>query len=338
MKSAWQAAVDDAIEAPLATDGKRLFVATRSGIVKAYGLSDGSALWSVDTGPGALGADPDGVVARSPDGTVAGIDPRSGSLRWKVSSGIQGALPPVLDRGTVYVAGRGLAALDAATGRLLWASTDGGEVLAPPTPAGERVLSSEAGGVLRCRSRTTGASMWTFDAGSDVRATLAVAPDGTTFAGAGRTLQAVGRDGAKRKWRWRLGADALLPPELRERSVLLAAHDATLYALNSGNGHLNWRAPLPSRPQSGPLVSGVVVLVACLDNQLVGFDARTGRSLGEMKTTAPILEAPLLVGSRLYAALRSRSVVAYALNLSPAAPLGARASPPRKKKGGAPNP
>ena len=91
-------------------------------------------------------------------------------------------------------------------------------------------------------------------------------------------------------------------------------------ALNRANGHLDWRAALPARPLSGPLVYKTAVLVACFENQVVGFDARSGRPLGVLRTKAPIRTAPILVGDQLYIVQRDRSVVAHALNLTPAAP------------------
>jgi hypothetical protein len=70
-------------------------------------------------------------------------------------------------------------------------------------------------------------------------------------------------------------------------------------------------------------VYGTAVLVACLENQIVGFDARTGRPLGGMRTGASIRAAPILVGDHLFVVQRDRTIEALALNLKPAilAPL-----------------
>jgi 2-hydroxychromene-2-carboxylate isomerase len=103
---------------------------------------------------------------------------------------------------------------------------------------------------------------------------------------------------------WKLGADVREPPVVFEDSVLFASHEAVLYALNRANGHLNWRAALPGRPLSGPLVYDKIVLVACFENQVVGFDARTGRPLGILRTVAPLRTAPILVGDKLFAVQR----------------------------------
>jgi outer membrane protein assembly factor BamB len=320
--------IKDVVEMPLASDGSHLFIATRSGDVAALSLVDGVILWTEGVQARSVSATPGAVVARGEEGVLVGLDPDSGRARWKSSTTIAGALPPVLEGGTAFVAGHGLAAVEAETGRLLWSVTDGGTADAAPTVNGARILVPEAQGVLRCRERATGATSWSFDTGASPTTSASVAPDGAVLVGAGRSLQALGQEGSRRRWRWRLGADAALPPVIYESSALLAAYDATLYSLNRGNGHLNWRAPLPSRPISAPLLSGVTVLVACLDNRILGFDVRTGRALGEMRTAEAMLGPPILVGDRVYVALRDRSVNAFALNLSPAVE-----APPRPGKG-----
>ena len=98
-----------------------------------------------------------------------------------------------------------------------------------------------------------------------------------------------------------------------EDKVLFVSHEDVLYALNRGNGNMVWRAALPSRPLGGPLVAGAAVLVACFENEVVGFDARTGRKLGSLKTSAEIRTAPVMAARRLFVGLRDHTVVALQL-------------------------
>ena len=65
--------------------------------------------------------------------------------------------------------------------------------------------------------------------------------------------------------------------------MLFAAYDAVLYALERG-GNLAWRGALPSRPLAAPLVVEGRVVVACLENQLVAFDAESGAKAGGFTT------------------------------------------------------
>jgi len=271
------------------------------------------------------------VVVSAKDGTVLGIDPGDGTVRWKTSTGISTSLPPVLDGEQVLVAGSGLVSLEALTGRLLWTAPEEAAVIAPPTVASGLIFTVEDKGVIRCRERSTGKTRWTFPAKDGIDAGLASDPDLRVFAGTtAHSVIAVRVSRKKRDWRWKVGADVLYPPTVYDKSVLVASHDAVLYALNRHTGQLNWRAPLPSQPISGPLLAGRAVLVACLDREVPGYDAATGRKLGVLLTPSPMAGAPVVLGDRLFVALLDRKVkvLGYSLNLTPFAP---GASPPPKK-------
>jgi outer membrane protein assembly factor BamB len=226
-------------------------------------------------------------------------------------------------------------ALDATTGKVLWATAEKERVTASPAVAGSLVVVGEAGGTLRCRDRETGASRWTYAMGSPLPAAALVDSRPRVLVGtAAKAFLALEPGKGRLQWRWRLGADVREAPVVYQKSVLFASHEAVLYALNRENGHLNWRAALPARPLSAPLVYGTAVLVACFENQVVGFDARTGRPLGVLRTTAPIRASPILVGDRLFVLQRDRTITVHALNLTPAilAPL-----PEKGPKGKAPS-
>ncbi len=111
---------------------------------------------------------------------------------------------------------------------------------------------------------------------------------------------------------------------LQPGRVLFAPHDAVLYALSTG-GNLAWRAALPSRPLSAPLAVDGHVLVACLENVIVAFDAVTGLPAGSFKTPAEIRAAPIPAGTLLVLGMRDRSVIAYGLSgsVSPEEPAPA---------------
>jgi hypothetical protein len=109
-----------------------------------------------------------------------------------------------------------------------------------------------------------------------------------------------------------VGADVAHAGLLLPEHVLFAGQDAVLWALRRG-GNLAWRGALPSRPLSGPLLVGGHVLVACLENELVGFTPDTGKPAGALRTPAEIRTPPLVAGTLVLVGLRDRSVVAYAL-------------------------
>jgi outer membrane protein assembly factor BamB len=141
-----------------------------------------------------------------------------------------------------------------------------------------------------------------------------------------RRILEIGVEKGQPGWTWKVGADIDSPGVIQDHRVLFAAFDAVLYALNRRNGNLVWRAPLPSRPISGPLVSGRTVLVACHESDVVGVDLKTGKAVGNLRTAARIGTTPLLLGGRLFIGLLDRSVVGFELASFGAEPAPARQS------------
>jgi outer membrane protein assembly factor BamB len=328
--TSWLTPLDEAIEGPLATDGARIFVATRSA-VRALDPMSGKVLWRVATPPGQLAATVDLVVLREPDGTVTGFDPETGTARWTAASGIVGTLGGVQDRELVLVAGDGLAAFDSATGRILWS---GGEerITAPPTIAGSRVLLGEGDGTLRCRDRATGRTLWTYKTQGSLLAAPLVDEQRRVFLGTtDRRILALSLDTGKRQWQWRVGADVEQTGVVHASLVLFVTFEDVLYALKRGNGNMDFRALLPSRPASAPLLFGTAVLVACREDEIVGFDTKTGVRIGSFRTPSEIRTPPVLLTDRAYVGLRNPwSVISYRLNMIPGPPLQKPLAAPKR--------
>jgi outer membrane protein assembly factor BamB len=314
LTAAWKTLLGDFVTAPLAQDARRIYVATRDGNVRALDQLTGAAEWKAEGLPGRLSAGSGILLVRGEDGTLWSLQPKTGAVRWKAETGIPGSLPAVVDGDRALVAGRGLAAVDLGSGRVLWSDASGAETTAPPVAAGSRLLAGESDGILRCRDRATGTSLWTLRTSGALLAPPLVDEArrrlylGTTDK---RVLQ-VSLDKGDAGWAWRVGADIGHPGLLLPDSVLFASYDAVLYSLRRG-GNLAWRGALPSRPLSGPQPLGSYVLVACLENELVAFSADTGAKAGSFRTSAEIRTPPIVAGGYVVVGLRDRSVIAYAL-------------------------
>jgi outer membrane protein assembly factor BamB len=312
--------VEERVVGPLATDGLRLFAATANGFVQALDRHSGEILWRVGDRPGVLAADATRLVVRQADGVVWELDPADGRTRWKAATAVTGDLPAVLQGSLVLIAGQGLAALDGASGRTLWAATgdEKGAATTQPVVVGPSVLVGEADGTLRCRDSATGVSIWTYRTGGAIRSPPLLDERQRLFLGTtdGRILALRHAQRGRPIWRWRIGADVRTPPGLLHDAVLVATFEDVLYALRRRNGHLWWRAPLPSRPLSGPMVVGSAVLVACHEDEIVAFDGRSGRRIGGLKTPAEMATPPLLLGGRIYVGLRDGTVAALELALA----------------------
>ena len=61
-------------------------------------------------------------------------------------------------------------------------------------------------------------------------------------------------------------------------------------------------------------------MLACHENEIVGFDPRTGRRVGGLKTSELLRTSPLVSGRRLFVGLRNRSVQAFDLPATGGAP------------------
>ena len=250
-------------------------------------------------------------------------------MRWRVETGVAGTLPIVLDGDRGLVAGQGLAAIALENGATVWSDRSGAETTAPPFPTTARLLTGEKDGTLRCRDRATGVSLWTLRTFEPLLAPPLVDESrrrlylGTTD----RRILEVSFDKGKLGWHWRIGADVGHAGLLQNGRVLFAAYDAVLYALERG-GNLAWRGSLPSRPLSAPIVVEGRVVVACLENQLVAFDAKSGEKAGSFTTSAEIRTPPMRVGSLIVVGLRDRSVIAYGLAGTGPAPAESPAEEP----------
>jgi eukaryotic-like serine/threonine-protein kinase len=319
----WTAQIGDPFEGasfrpPLATDGTRVFVATLDGAVRGLDGGSGNVRWTVPDRPGTLSARAGLLVVHEADGTVWSIAPASGSARWKVETRVTGALPATLAADTVFVAGEGLVALDAANGEVRWSAEPAPHVTAPPVAAGKWVFVPEEDGTLRCRDAATGKQVWAFSSKGALRSSPAVDEAGqrVLLGAADRRFLALRLADGKKRWTWKIGAEVQTAPVLFENKVLFATHENVLYALKRGGGNLVWMATLPSRPLSAPVTVEGAVLVACYGTRpkesfVVGFNVKTGRRLGDLKTPSELAAPPILVGPGLVAALRDRSIVRY---------------------------
>ena len=109
---AWSVDLSSPLDAPLATDGTRVFATLRDGTVMALDAAGGSVLWKRTAPAGTtVGAAPGAVVLRQADGLLVRVQPEDGAPLWERQTGIGGSLPPVLDGTEVAVAGEGLALL-----------------------------------------------------------------------------------------------------------------------------------------------------------------------------------------------------------------------------------
>ena len=174
----------------------------------------GQIVWEAAPVRGLLAASESALVAMGADGTLVRLEPDSGVVRWRTPTSVTGALAPALGGDRVFVVGKGAAALDLISGRVLWTS-DEGEASAPPVLSGKALLVGERDGTLRARDAMDGHTQWSFPTGAPILAAPALDGRGRVFVGTtSRRFLAVSFAAGKQLWRWRVGADVQAPPAL----------------------------------------------------------------------------------------------------------------------------
>lgn len=214
--------------AHIAIDSGMVFSANRDGVVRAFGLADGSPRWTRDL-TGSASAPPvaaGGTVYVLSEGPrLNALDAGSGAVRWQ--RGVEADLDamPALDAERVYVANgcSGATALRRSDGALLWerelpsCNPGGGLLLAggrvyaghrpgqvydaasgerlpmldagtPSAAAGDRGLVLSDGGGLTSVRLSDGAGEWTFPGPFPQEPLAPVIADGTVYASTGSAV------------------------------------------------------------------------------------------------------------------------------------------------------
>jgi eukaryotic-like serine/threonine-protein kinase len=257
------------------------------------------------------------VVVGDVSGSLAALDPATGTLGWEldVGSPIRGA--PATADDVVFVgtdAGEVIAA-HAVTGKLVWRADLGeGAVRASLLVAGGVLYAGTDGGSVVALEPGSGRRLWSMDAGGRVARGPAFA-DGVLYVGSeGGRFSAI--DVATRTVRWaaELGAGEVGTPTVGGGRVyvgtgLLAARLGNLVAMDVRDGSVAWTfASAGGEPvHMGGLATGRAY-VASEDGNLYALDARTGEviwasDVGERLTT-PIA----IVGEVLFLSAEPRSV------------------------------
>jgi outer membrane protein assembly factor BamB len=327
LKNLWAAPLSSALRGPLATDGERIFAATRDSGVLALEKENGRAVWTRKNLAGVVSAAPGRLFLRTEDGTVSRLDPASGAMRWTTPGASQGALPVLIDDGRLLVAGTTLEALEAEKGTRLWNVALPAPASAPAAVAAACVLVGTSDGMLRCHDRDDGTLRWILKLEHPLEAAPAFDGERIFVGTADRKVLALDpRDGSV-DWGFKLGATVAQTPTTTAKHALVASNEGVLYAFDRGNGSMAWRAPLPSRPLSPPHVADRQVVVACHERQIVAVDAATGKdevkveaSLARLNPQAghsEIRTPALFLDRRVYVGLRNPWAV---LALDPGTP------------------
>ncbi|WP_314410265.1 serine/threonine-protein kinase [Streptomyces kroppenstedtii] len=285
---------DGQVSAPVLSGGLVHTVTAAGGQLVALDPDTGRTLWKLDTaayGGGARYAG-DTVLLTAGDGTVTGIDGRTGERLWQ-GRPAGGAQPAFAYFG----------------GELAYATT------LTPDGTGTRVIAVDPRtGDVRWRHRLDGlltpvgtrrGTLWltAVNASQETRSIVGYTTDGTS-------------DGGKEQ---RIPLDLPLPSAsaaLHGDAVYLLAAGGALVAVDIEAGKQRWRRETSVSRASAPAADDRNVYVSAPDGRLLAADVRTGRLVGQTPTrlgddgervVAEVL-APMVVGDRVYASAPDGSV------------------------------
>lgn len=274
---------DPVAGAPVLTE-RVLYAALADGkhTLIAYDLVDGGHRWSLRAGPHEAGLllEAGTLVAAGLDGTVRGIEPAQGAVRWTAAPDSAAgffAAPVALPAGRAAVAddrGR-VTALDLATGAADWTHALGLPVYESPAAHADLLLVPTARGRFVALDAANGSERWAFNADDPtVRfAAPAVAGDLVLVGSSDGRLRAL--DASTGALRWSFSTDGAIAsaPLVAGDLVFVGAMDETLYALDLASGEVRWQAELDGRVKSEPLVHGGYLIVLAEPSFVYAFTA-----------------------------------------------------------------
>jgi outer membrane protein assembly factor BamB len=313
----WTASFDTVPAAPSGFDQQMAYIPLKGGQLVAVDLSTGAVAWTRELATTFTPATGDGLVFAATDGAVTAFEQRRGEQAWSTPIGGAIAAPLYWDSGSLLLSTSSgdLMSLDAQDGRVRWRQPLGSRITVAPAPAGDRVFVALDDGRLASLDLAGGAIIWTVVLNEPVTGLLALSDQLIVGTRANR-LHSVSTARGRIRWTQRAGADVAGAAAADDGAIYFAALDNVLRAVSRRSGNLRWTRRLASRPSSGPLRTGNLVLLPFVTTDIGAFAADTGvetftiRAVGEL-AGVPFLRdgarptAPLLVAMSREGALQA---------------------------------
>jgi outer membrane protein assembly factor BamB len=247
----------------------------------------------------------DDRVYASLSGNLVRLDRSTGQLRWLTDVGYEGAATPAVYDETVYVTtwnpganlGRGLAAVDAESGDIMWKGLTGANIGSSPAVTADGVF---VGGGFETTTVAAfdhdGTERWRHSLG-EYASTPAVT-DGTVVYGAG-TARVVAYDALSgdQQWQFETDGETTAAPTVVGDRVVVGTRAGTLYALDLQDGSQDWRVDLPGSIRRSIASTDNRIIVPTREG-LVALDTEGNREWTEDSITRAT--EPVIAGDSLY--------------------------------------
>ena len=264
-----------------------VYHATEAGWLHALDLQTGEVRWERQLARRSKGlwstpaVTADAVYIGSYDGVVFRLDRVGGAEVWRFEGADWVGSSPCLnaagDRlyiGLEYALGGGtgaVAALDTATGELIWRAETPAVVHASPVVLPHGVVVCGANdGRLRALDARSGEAVWETDLGGDIKAAATTGPRGQRlFAGScDAAVYAVEAADGRIAWRQETEGEVYAPPLLVEGFLYAASTDGAVYKFGAGQGRRLARRQIGGKLFAAPVRDGDTLLVGSTNGQL----------------------------------------------------------------------
>lgn len=260
--------------------------------------------------------------ASSPTGFLVALNARTGREKWRFDSQpIESS--PLLRNGRLYVGSwdGNVYALDAKTGRQVWAAQTGERVNTSPAYYKGRIYIANDSGTLYAINAGTGRIAWSASEATEFFYATPVTAYGRVFIGStDGTMYAYGAKSGNLLWARSLGTYVYSSAAIFERKVYAGSYDGQFYALDAATGDVIWQREMPSSVHAPPVVlDGLVYVSTCSTcgsaaqryvktgtDSTTAFNARTGKQV--WRNPAGKYASPIVADQdRVY--LTGRSIV-----------------------------
>lgn len=308
----WEYDSKEAIEAPPAVSGGRVFVADVMGKVTAIDQQKGTELWSKDFGTGFVASPAvlgEVLVIGDFDGNLYAMNVADGSLKWKKTTDgeINGAATFYKDSVLATSQDGNLYCYSVEDGSLKWTYETGDQIRCSPTIAGNRTFLGGCDAKLHIVDLDTGTSACDpLPLGG---------PTGSTPAVQGDQVFVPIMDGTVYAFDWKTNQQAWMyedeetqqeyrnSPAANSEVVILSSARKQVDALSIKTGKRLWRHTLKRRADASPVIAGDDVFVAGTDGRLVRLNTKDGTSeKWSFEIRGSFLAGPRIAGKQLFIA------------------------------------
>jgi outer membrane protein assembly factor BamB len=226
--------------------------------------------------------------------------------------------PPTYCDGVVYVNtfGGRTVALDADTGKQLWAWGSGTKASSPAL-AGDYVVVSSHDGSVTALGRRSGRPVWRLQTPSKVESSPVVMDDTVYFGTTDGRLFALALGNGRVRWAYDTGGRINSSPSIWGNRLCITTYAGSIFCLDRRNGRRLWSTYVSRNAfqyesfYASPSTDGRRIYTAARSGKVVALDAASGRIAWTQSTGALTYSTPAVADGRVFVGAFDGALHAY---------------------------